>query len=213
MRGRDSNPRSRAHEAREDGLSSTALSLVRLRRTWSRKVLRTFREADRHARSARVARNDPLGVLAWVAVGVGAAKPRLVRTRRSALTGPLPTCPRDSPWDMTGGAYLAGRSRTCDLRFPRPAGWPTPPQPGVSDMPQGQSLGHVVTIMRATKARFCRAAATADRKAAPSADRLGHARAARMTVCFAGNRETSGDEAGEAGREIPSAGVEPAFPG
>ncbi len=26
---------------------------------------------------------------------------------------------------------LAGRSRTCDLRRPKPAGWPTPPQPVV----------------------------------------------------------------------------------
>ena len=49
-RGWDSNPRSRAHEAREDGRSSTALG-------------------------------------------------------------------------------LAGRSRTCGLRFPKPAGWPTPLQP------------------------------------------------------------------------------------
>ena len=54
LRGWDSNPRSRAHEAREDSRSSTAL------------------------------RN-------------------------------------------TG---LAGRSRTCDLRCPKPAGWPTPLQPG-----------------------------------------------------------------------------------
>jgi hypothetical protein len=27
--------------------------------------------------------------------------------------------------------HLAGRSRTCDLRFPKPGGWPTPPQPVV----------------------------------------------------------------------------------
>jgi hypothetical protein len=57
-RGWDSNPRSRAHEAREDSRSSTALG-------------------------------------------------------------------------------LAGRSRTCGLRFPKPAGWPTPPQPDENSTPGG----------------------------------------------------------------------------
>ena len=82
LRRWDSNPRSRAHEAREDGRSSTAL----------RHRLR-YRHQD------------------------GRALP----VRPSELTG------RPNPDVHLTALGLAGRSRTCDLRCPKPAGWPSSP--------------------------------------------------------------------------------------
>ena len=81
-RGWDSNPRSRAHEAREDSRSSTA-------QVW------------------------PAGSKAGCD-GLAVARPVPCDTRRSRV------------------------SRTCGLRRPKPAGWPTPPQPdGRSAPPAG----------------------------------------------------------------------------
>jgi hypothetical protein len=80
LRGWDSNPRSRAHEAREDGLSSTAL-----------------------------------------------------RTDASAK----PTRPPSGIASDAFGHGLAGRSRTCGLRFPKPAGWPSSLQPDAKKPPTG----------------------------------------------------------------------------
>jgi hypothetical protein len=113
----------------------------------------------------------------------------LMRLARTAT--PLPRCVPSFP-------NLAGRSRTCDLRRPKPVGWPSPLRPVVAAPPAG--LEPAASGLRARRHRL----STTGAWRFSSGGRV-RTCASRLTVARLADSTTPEREEGE--------GVEPSRPG